>query len=315
MLPDENPSRIPQRRRETRNYSGASSRPREAFQVRRSGVPREPRRRKVRRQVTIVKPGHQLAIVAVVLCLILAVAGGLWWLGRDRGEDRSAETRPSRPAKTAPALRPVWRGPIPAEVAEKFTTATTHAERMKWVREPDEVGPAMKAFFRDGPGSSEEFVQALPMSPSGGGELLFENFQVVFANGQSRVLCVSVDPEGAKVDFKAYARLGSHEWEDLLSGAVEAADEMRVVLERGGYYIHRFADESRWLHFKASTPDLQESMDFYVERDSAAGRELARQGDYQMQATVSLRAEGDSAKYRQFEITALKSTGWVVVDE
>jgi hypothetical protein len=309
MLPDDLPPRIPAQRREIRSYSpGGTPRSREAFQVRRSGGVIEAKSRGVRRQARIIKRRHEVWIGVVLLGLVLVVAGGLWMAGRDRSAPEAAAAREE--AESGSAVRGVWRGPIPSEVAEKFTSAATHDERLRWVRNPGEVGPLMEKFFREGPGASEKVAQTLLANANGNGDLLFENFQVVMTNGSQRQLSVTVDPEGAKVDFKAYARYGSESWEDLLSGAVESAEEMRVMMTPGGFYMHRFPDESRWLHFEATTPDLPESMDFYVDRESDIARELAAVEGGMIQATVSLRADGDSAQQRQFEITALKSPGW-----
>ena len=207
----------------------------------------------------------------------------------------------------------VWQGPVPSEVAENFTSATTHAQRLRWVRQAEKVGAAMEAFFRDGAGAAEKVTATRCHWPTGeSGDTVYEILQVEMESGEARLLCVSVDPDGAKVDFEAYARHGSEAWEDLLSGAVTSAEEMRVVLRPGGFYLHRFTDESKWAHFKASTPDLADPLDFYVERDSEAARELERAGGTLSHATLSIRAVEDSAKFRQFEITAVKATGWVV---
>lgn len=309
MPPDDLPPRIPERRREVRSYSpGGSARPREAFQVRRSGLPGETRSRGVRKQARIVKLHHELWIGAVVLGLILVVVGGLWLAGRDRKEEPVAAT--TRKAEARPGEKMIWQGPVPPEVAENFTKATTHAERLRWVRHPDEVGPMMEQFFREGPGATERILQTIPIGARGSGDMLHETYHVVIEDGPPRLISVTVDPEGAKVDFKAYARHGSESWERLLSGEVASAEEMRVLLTPGGFYMHRFADESRWLHFEAKTPDLSEPMDFYVDRDSEAAAELGRIEGIPLQVTVSLRAVEDSARYRQFEITALKAEGW-----
>lgn len=269
----------------------------------------ETKSRGVRRQARIIKRHHEVWIGVVVLGIVLVVAGGLWMAGRGRATPVAAAAARGEP-ETNSKVRGVWRGPIPAEVAEKFTTATTHEERLRWVRNPGEVGPLMEKFFRDGPGASEKVAQTVLANSNSNGDILFENFQVLLEDGGARLLSVTVDPEGAKVDFKAYARHGSESWEDLLSGAVESAGEMRVMLKPGGFYMHRFPDESRWLHFEASTPDLPELMDFYVERGSEAARQLSAVAGGTFPATVSLRADGDSAQQRQFEITSLISLGW-----
>lgn len=310
MLPDDLPPRIPEQRREVRSYSpGGTPRQREAFQVRRSGGVVEAKSRGVRRQARIIKRHHEVWIGVVVLGIVLVVAGGLWMASRGRAVPAAAAAARDE-SDTNARVRGVWRGPIPAEVAEKFTAATTHEERLRWVRNPEEVGPLMEKFFREGPGASEKVAQTILANSTSNGDILFENFEVLMQDGVPRLLSVTVDPEGAKVDFKAYARHGSESWEDLLSGAVESAGEMRVMLKPGGFYMHRFPDESRWLHFEASTPDLPESMDFYVERESETARALAGAEGGLFPATVSLRADGDSAQQRQFEITSLVAVGW-----
>ncbi len=253
-------------------------------------------------------------IGSLLLAVLVLGAGGLWFVGRTRGKPvvTTATAAARRPPEEA---RLVWQGPHPAEVAEKFTTATTHSERLKWVRQPEVVGPAMEAFFREGPGGTEKVTSTVPLTSGGGGEVLYEHYLVRFEQGEARLLCVSVDPKGAKIDFEAYARRCSESWADLLSGAVAAADEVRVILRPGGFFLHRFSDEQKWRHFKASTPELPDSLDFYAERGGPVARELALLGDTISQMTVSIRAVEDSAKFRQFEITAIKATGWVEPEE
>lgn len=256
---------------------------------------------------------REWVIGAMLLGLLVVVAGGLWLLGRNRGQAGArGESGPAAASETEPMI---WRGPVPSAVVESFTKASSHAERLKWVRHPDKVGAAMEAFFRDGPGASEKVAGTMLLMTTSQGHMLYENYRVSMESGQPRLLCVSVDPEGAKVDFEAYARHGSEKWPDMVSGAVSSAEEMRVILRPGGFFMHRFPDESKWYHFEAITPDLPDSMDFYVARDSKAAADLLKAGDAIDTVTVSIRAVEDSAKYRQFEITAVKAIGWVEPEE
>ncbi len=77
-----------------------------------------------------------------------------------------------------------------------------------------------------------------------------------------------------------------------------------------GHHLHGFADEKRWRHFKATSPDLPGVLDLYVERAGPAARELVEAGAAPFHATLSLRAVEGSAKNRQFEISAVKSLSW-----
>ena len=262
----------------------------------------------------MVVVSRELAVGALLLGVLVLVGVGLWLLGRMRGRPDSGGEAAST-AKVSESQQVIWQGPIPSEVADNFTKAATHAERLKWVRQPDKVDAEMEAFFRAGPGAVEKITGTVAMAASGPGDMLYENYQVNLESGEPRLLCVSVDPRGAKVDFEAYARSSSEKWTDLVSGVVTSAEEVRVILRPGGFFMHRFPDESKWLHFKATTPDLPDSLDFYVARGSKAADELVREGESIAQATLSIRAVEDSAKYRQFEITAVKAIGWVEPEE
>lgn len=274
-------------------------------------MPKGERRRSMRGFATGVS--REVAIGGVLLVVLILAACGLWLLGRGRGAGAGREQTSA--AAATEGERITWQGPIPSEVAESFTKATSHAERLKWVRQPDKVGAEMEAFFREGPGASEKVVGTRALSMNEHGDFLYENYLVEIEDGEPRLLCISVDPKGAKADFEAYARSCSVKWPDLMSGSVASAEEVRVILQPGGFFMHRFPDEEKWIHYKATSPDLPDSMDFYVARESEAARELTRSGLQLPNVTLSIRAVEDSAKYRQFEITAVKAIGWVEPEE
>ena len=242
-----------------------------------------------------------VAIVAVL---------GLWVMGRmysGGGKNEAAEA--DRAESSAP--REKWHGPIPSVIAERFVEAKSQAERLELVRNPTQVGSAMEAFFKSGPGSTERIKGFYPLVNSSSGGLVFESYSVEFDNAPPRRLSVSIDPQGAKVDFKCYARFGSVALEDLLGGKVTEAAEIRVTLEAGGYYIDEFRNEQKWLHLKATSPDLPEPLDFYLDRQSPSVRDIQDSGATAFQATLSVRAVNGSEKRRQFEITAVKALEWV----
>jgi hypothetical protein len=209
------------------------------------------------------------------------------------------------------APREKWHGPVPSVIAERFIEAKSHEQRLELVRNPVQVGPAMEAFFKSGPGATEKIKGFHPVANGSSGDLAFESYTVEIANAPVRLLSVTIDPQGAKVDFECYARLGSVAWEDLLTGKVSEAAEVRVILEPGGYYLHEFSDEQKWLHFKATSPDLAETLDFYLDRQSPSVRDIRELGASSIRATLSVRAVNGSEKRRQFEITAVKALDWV----
>lgn len=277
-------------------------------------VPKGERRRSAPGSGGGVEVSREVVIGGLLLVVVILVAGGLWLLGRGRGAAGAGEEKAVTMAASK-GEQILWQGPNPSEVVESFTKATTHAERLKWVRQPDKIGAEMEAFFREGPGASEKIIGTAALSATELGDLLYENYLVNLESGEPRLLCVSVDPRGAKVDFEAYARSCSVKWPDLMSGSVPSAEEVRVILRPGGFFMHRFPDEEKWIHFKATSPDVPDSMDFYVARDSAQADELSKGIGQAPHVTLSIRAVEDSAKYRQFEITAVKALGWVESEE
>jgi hypothetical protein len=313
MTPEDPSPSVPVRRAAQRHFSQSGTpRPPDLQRVRRAGTVHRARRERRRSGGESFSVSRELVIGGALILLLALVGGGLWVVGRmmDKGADQASV----RAGSGSPETARVWRGPHPFEVVKHFTTAPNHAERLKWVRQPERVGAAMEWFFLEGPGAREKVKGTVPMTVAAGGEVLYENYLVELEGGGRRWLSVSVDPEGAKVDFDAYARTSSESWEDLLSGRVEAVEVMRLNLRPGGFYLHAFPDESRWLHFKATTPDLAEGLDLYVERGSLAESKLVEQGEQIDHMTLSLRAVGDGARHRQFEISEVKAAGWVLPD-
>jgi len=169
----------------------------------------------------------------------------------------------------------------------------------------------MEAFFKKGPGATEQIKGFFPLARGSSGDLSFEKYTVEFASSPPRLLSVTIDPRGAKVDFECYARLGSVAWGDVLSGKATEAAEVRVLLQAGSFYLHAFNDEQKWLHFTATSSDLSETLDFYLDRENPAVRDLQNSGEAAFPATLSIRALNGSEKYHQFEITAVKALEWV----
>lgn len=244
--------------------------------------------------------------------LLMAVVG-LWVMGRMHSAGTQAGVVESaRKESTAP--REKWHGPVPSVIAERFIGAKTHDERLELIRNPKEVGPVMQAFFQDGPGAAERIDGFYPLTTACSGDLVFESYNVEIANAPDRVLSVSVDPQGAKVDFECYVRFGSVPWDQVLAGKATEASEVRVQLQQGAYFVREFGDEQKWVHLRATSPDFPETLDFYLDRQHPAVRDIQDFGAQLFRATLSIRAVNGSEKNRQFEISAVKALDWVEPD-
>ncbi len=244
--------------------------------------------------------------------LVVASLGLGAWLGiRQRHSLRSGSA--SSAATKSEAFE---HGPSPTTVAYNFMRAGNQTERLRWVRKPEKVATEMEEFFSHGHGASESMVSLSPMESALTDVNSYEPFAVELTNGARRLLCVVRENGSAKVDFEAYARHGSVPWEDLLSGTVKEASEVRVLIQKTDYYNFEFADDQHWLDFTATTPDLDSSLHLYVSKDNSDIKTLNKLGSGEgLGVTVAIRAHGESYLKRQFEITALLATDWVIPDK
>jgi hypothetical protein len=90
---------------------------------------------------------------------------------------------------------------------------------------------------------------------------------------------------------------------------------VRVIVEVGNYYSHGFAEEEKWRHFAATTPDVEMQLHFYVARGSEVAKRLAGMGILaggKRRATLAIRSVEGSFANRQFEVTKVLGPGWVM---
>ena len=297
-------SRIPEPRHRARFVTGATQ-VTPTSQSASSGK----RRRRGERPVGLLQAKKEWVIIGLIGALLLMAVAGLWLVGQRHSGGNGSLSVVDRAQASAPLEK--WQGPIPSVIAERFIEAKTQEERLELVRNPAEVGPAMEAFFKKGPGATEQIKGFFPLARGASGDLSFEKYKVEFASSPPRLLSVTIDPRGSKVDFECYARLGSVGWDEVLSGKAKEAAEVRVILQAGCYYLHSFKDEQKWLHFTATSSDLPETLDFYLDRENPAVRDLQDSGGGSFPATLSIRAVNGSEKHHQYEITAVKALEWV----
>ncbi|RYD61593.1 MAG: hypothetical protein EOP83_16660 [Verrucomicrobiaceae bacterium] len=299
--------RTPEPRHRTRSVAGATQGTQTSHSSS-SGT----RRRRGERQEGLLQAKKEWVVTGLIGALLIMAVAGLWLMGRKHSGGKASLSPVDRAEASSPLEK--WQGPIPSVIAERFIEAKTQEERLELVRNPAQVGPAMEAFFKKGPGVTEQVKGFFPLARGSSGDLSFEKYNVEFASSPSRLLSVTIDPRGAKVDFECYARLGSVTWDDVLSGKATEAAEVRVLLQAGSYYLHAFKEEQKWLHFKATSSDFPETLDFYLDRENPAVRDFEESGNRVFPATLSIRAVNGSEKHHQFEITAVKALEWVEPD-
>ncbi len=265
-------------------------------------------------------------VLVFAVLAMLAILFASFWLFMNRARWRAAsthqETDPSRMLQVSEAEIVAvsardWRGALPLETATAFVGATTTAERLRHVRNPDSNAAILADFFKNGPGAREKLSALVPVRSIQTDQMAAEEFRADFVEGPSRVVCVVLENDSAKVDFKCYSRHGSVDFERLLDGSALRADEVRLIVSASEpYFNFAFSDDRQWSSFNGQSPDLPVDLLLYARAGSAAEREIreaATSGPALM--TLSLESRDGSHKHRQFEVTSVLARSWVEAPE
>ena len=259
---------------------------------------------------------HRLLKIGLIAAPLL-IAAGLWLLGLSRNEpesfaDESLQIHSSQThAQNAP--KATWAGLQPRQIAENFLQATTHEERLKWVRESTDITDIVGEYYRNGRGASETMLRLRSMDDIDTEEGLLARFMVEMKDGSERLLFVPYFEGGGRgVDFKSFSIHCSHPWNAILDGSATKTDEVRVNLEPASYYNFEFADETKWFCFAATSPKLEGSLHFYAHRDDPALQALINYPFASpLRFTVSIESTGQSHQHRQWRLSKVLFPGWV----
>ena len=253
---------------------------------------------KARRQNSMPR-GLMITLVTLALGLLLAVVWVLVGSGksgtslRQAASDGSGEIRAGMESAEA--------------VARAFLAETNPEKRLRWVRQADEVRNRMKGYpvaALSEPGEIDKVI---------GHNGTATAFAVTLPSGEVRLLEVVETPEELRVDWDAYARYGTTNWEDLWSGKAQQA-VVRVFCEPSTEKPEPFADPARWTGFRMSSPDLPQ-----------VALAFARIGT--VREAMMKKVVLGSPRYRQrfvlevvrhagmdeplFEITECRAVGWI----
>lgn len=255
----------------------------------------------------------------ILFCVLAALAIWGYRTYRARYPDPKPVAAPQAPGeREMPSLDgPIrWEGPPPEEVARRFMEAKTIEERLGLIRNPLQMCDVLKRFYTDGPGKDEKPARLQPIEEVASDDKVVTRFALAMEDGSMRLVSLPFTEDGrALVDFKAYSRYCSHPWNEVLAGNVQSAPEMRVFLARGAYYNHGFADESRWISFVASSPDLDEPIFLYARKDDPATppelQNWPADSSAPIRCTIAVAAQGDGHLNRQFVLEKLLRVGWL----
>lgn len=143
-------------------------------------------------------------------------------------------------------------------------------------------------------------------------------YLVRFSDGRYRLVLVVEEDGALKVDWAAFARLGTNPIDDLRSGRAPRG-EFRVTASSSTYYNNDFRDDERWLAVTISNPDWGAMpLTAYAERDTLTAQAVTAglsAGKPPVRFIFRLAVPENAADDDQFLIEEVVALGWWRADE
>ncbi|YCM46708.1 hypothetical protein V2O64_11820 [Verrucomicrobiaceae bacterium 227] len=218
---------------------------------------------------------------------------------------------------TTQAEKMTWEGALPKEVLKKFQDASRIEEKLSCLKFPEIVQERARTFFTEGPGKTEKIIRLTRLQTGTGSHANTRpnlRFLATMEEGKPRVIILSLDPKGPKIDFDFYARYCAVPWDDLVAGHVDKTPEMRLLLQDDHYNHGEYADKTRWHSLKGTSPDLEQSILVYLDRNHPDYKVISNLIKGQnLRANVALKATQKGREQRQFEITKVNALNWMTI--
>lgn len=204
--------------------------------------------------------------------------------------------------------------------AVQFCKAETTEQLLKIVRHRERVAPLIEDYYKMQPikrGNriKMKLIQPLPNIDEG-------MFWVVSmeVDGATRAFLVETQPDGtAKIDWESTVCHQPMPWDEFAterSGGTSLP--FRVYVEPDTLFSHEFADESRWLCFRLTAKDAEETLFGYARVDSPVAAELTnlvnQSGGRKVPCILRLGLPVGMKSRKGVVIEALASPRWIYVE-
>lgn len=172
-----------------------------------------------------------------------------------------------------------------------FFNATTVEFLARNVRHPERVLPLMRQYYArqsvsSGRMRSIRVLQPLTLENRGN----FWMASVLLTNGQLQNLIIEIDASGQPlIDWETMVCHQPMPWDEFARERPAGTSlDFRVYAEQDSFFSHEFADSGRWLCFRLTALDSEETLFGYISADSGEARGLLDLIDANRGGKVSL---------------------------
>lgn len=203
----------------------------------------------------------------------------------------------------------------------EFFDARTVDEMVRHIRHPERVRPLMEHYYSSRPIPKNSLVRInnlQPLTLDHRGNFWMQALELM--DRENRNALVEVGDDGVvRIDWETLVCYQPMEWDVFaLERPTSQSLEFRVYLRQDSFFSHEFADSSRWLCFRLTALDSEETLFGYVRRGDALELQLTEllKGTRGQNTSVILRLsvpEGLQSR-RGVVIEKLISPRWIHLD-
>lgn len=162
----------------------------------------------------------------------------------------------------------------------QFFDAKSIGELLQSVRQPDRVRPMMEKYYADKPVFAEKVASIHSLQPITVD--LHANFWVVsvtLSDKEQKNVFVEIGVDGVpRVDWESYVCYQPMKWDDFAKNRPSGTSmDFRVDVSQDHFFSHEFADSNRWICFRLSALNSNETLFGYVNVNSPIANELLDQ--------------------------------------
>jgi hypothetical protein len=207
-------------------------------------------------------------------------------------EDPAAITEPSSskklqgvlgsivPQETLPLQPDAPEARQAISLLEAFRAAPTWRDKAAYVRDLDRCKPLMKVFYEDLKQSDPVVTAPMMAFRAVGSSQPVVQLHQQRDGSQQRAAPPAIatfirQPSGEwKLDWESWVGHSEMPWSDFRAKRTITPTLFRVFVEEGNYYNYEFTDEKRYLSIVLRSPDGEQRLNGYCERDSRVGEAM-----------------------------------------
>lgn len=159
---------------------------------------------------------------------------------------------------------------------EGYLAASTVDEKIRYVRQPERVGPLMRAYYSEHPLNASHYARLERMRALGLESFAFAYVQVVLADGSRKNLVLQqMSRDSFAVDWETEVCYQPMDWGDYLRQRPPGAVEMRVKMRPDNFHAYEFRDEEQFDCYRLTARGHEKHLFGFVRRDSKVAKDLA----------------------------------------